>query len=115
MTSLAFVDLIVDQGQVLLWLKQWDSSVFGSEIRSTSDEVLSALKRHSTIAQHHKPLASNFQRMNRGPKWANSRYGHSRSTDESGDSKGIQDISDKKAKHTGQPEQKVITAYHLFQ
>lgn len=39
--------------QVLLWLKQWDSCVFGSQIRATTDDVFSALRRHSS-AQHQK-------------------------------------------------------------
>lgn len=36
--------------QALLWLKQWDTCVFGSHIRTTSDDVLSDLRRHSILA-----------------------------------------------------------------
>ena len=107
MAFAGIIDQIVVLGQVLLWLKQWDSGVFGSEIRSTSEEVLSALKRHSTIAQHHKPL-------NRGQKWSNGRYINSRGIDESDNSKSIQDVLNKKAKHVGPPEQKVITKLLIF-
>ena len=39
---------------MLLWLKQWDSCVFGSHIRTTSDDVLSALRRHCSVVQHQK-------------------------------------------------------------
>ncbi|KAI4346173.1 hypothetical protein L6164_013246 [Bauhinia variegata] len=107
----SFTELLSDEQtnrEVLLWLKQWDSKVFGSEIRSTSDEVLSSLKRHSSIAQHQKPLHSKFPRMNRGPKWSNGGYKHSRSTDDSDDSKSIQDTWNKKVKHIGPPEQKIL-------
>lgn len=44
--------------QVLLWLKQWDSLVFGSHLRATSDDVLSALRMHSSVTQSSK-FASN--------------------------------------------------------
>jgi hypothetical protein len=40
--------------QVLLWLKQWDSLVFGSHVRTTSDDVLSALRMHSSVPQSSK-------------------------------------------------------------
>lgn len=108
------IDSIVVLGQVLLWLKQWDSRVFRSEICSTSEEVLSALKRHSTVVQNKKPVVSKFQRMSGGPKWSNDRYRHSKSMDEISTPKSFQDISNRKAKHTGPPEHKVIIGYHLF-
>ncbi|KAF7837327.1 chromosome transmission fidelity protein 18-like protein [Senna tora] len=110
-TPKSFTELLSDEHtnrEVLLWLKQWDSSVFGSEIRSTSDEVLSALKRHSTVAHHQKPLDSKFSRMKRGPKWSNNTYRHSKSMDETGNSNSIQDILNKKSKHIGPPEQKIL-------
>ncbi|XP_054805256.1 uncharacterized protein LOC129308225 isoform X1 [Prosopis cineraria] len=110
-TPNSFTELLSDEHtnrEVLLWLKQWDSSVFGSDICSTSDEVLSALKRHSTIVQNQKPLDSKFQRMSGGPKWSNKRYRHSRSMDESGNSNSFQGILNRKAKHTGPPEQKIL-------
>ncbi|XP_062210694.1 uncharacterized protein LOC133912120 [Phragmites australis] len=50
----SFTELLSDEHtnrEVLLWLKQWDSCVFGSHIRSTSDDVLSALRRHSSTIQ----------------------------------------------------------------
>lgn len=105
---LPLMDLIVVLGQVLLWLKQWDSIVFGSEIRSTSDNVLSALKRHSSIAQNQKPFDSKFQRINGGPKWSSGRYRNSGSMDESGNSQSIQDTWNTKARHISPPEQKVF-------
>lgn len=54
--------------QVLLWLKQWDSLVFGSYVRATSDDVLSALRMHSSVTQSSK-FASNrsfFSKHHRG-------------------------------------------------
>lgn len=45
------LDMCVHLLQVLLWLKQWDSCVFGSHIRATCDDVLSALRRHSSTIQ----------------------------------------------------------------
>ncbi|KAK4266311.1 hypothetical protein QN277_027254 [Acacia crassicarpa] len=110
-TPNSFTELLSDEHtnrQVLLWLKQWDSSVFGSEICSTSDEVLSSLKRHSTVVQNQKPLDSKFQRTIGGPKWSNHRYRNSKSMDESGSSKSFQDILTRKVKHTGPPEQKIL-------
>ncbi|KAJ1432394.1 P-loop containing nucleoside triphosphate hydrolase [Sesbania bispinosa] len=105
----SFTELLSDEQtnrEVLLWLKQWDSTVFGSEIRSTSEDVLSALKRHSSIAQNQKPLDSKFPRTNKGSKWSSRRYMDSRSKDESGNSKSIQDIWNTKSRNIGPPEQK---------
>lgn len=83
--------------------------MFGSEIRSTSDDVLSSLKRHSSIVHNQKPLNSKFPRMNGGPKWSNGRrYINARSMDESGSSKSIQDVWNAKSRNIGPPEQKVI-------
>ncbi|KQK22437.1 chromosome transmission fidelity protein 18 homolog [Brachypodium distachyon] len=50
----SFTELLSDEHtnrEVLLWLKQWDSCVFGSHIRATSDDTLSALRRHSCAIQ----------------------------------------------------------------
>ncbi|KAJ6945543.1 hypothetical protein NC651_000565 [Populus alba x Populus x berolinensis] len=63
--------------QVLLWFKQWDSCVFGSDIRSTSDDILSALRRHSSIAQHPKPSDSTFFSKNKGNIWSRGNFRHS--------------------------------------
>ncbi|GLT72910.1 hypothetical protein SLA2020_448050 [Shorea laevis] len=108
----SFSELLSDEQtnrEVLLWLKQWDSCVFGSEIRSTSDEVLSALRRHSSIAQHQKHSDSNFLRKNRGPRWRNERFENSNNLDhENSNSKGIQDSWNKKSRLTGPPEQKLL-------
>ncbi|KAK7290458.1 hypothetical protein RIF29_04899 [Crotalaria pallida] len=107
----SFTELLSDEQtnrEVLLWLKQWDSVVFGSEIRSTSDDVLSALKRHSSIAHNQKPSDSKFPRINRGSKWSSDRYRNSRSVDESSNSKTIQETWNTKARSTGPPEQKIL-------
>ncbi|XP_022722750.1 chromosome transmission fidelity protein 18 homolog [Durio zibethinus] len=106
----SFTELLSDEQtnrEVLLWLKQWDSCVFGSEIRSTSDEVLSALRRHST--QHQKSFDSNFSRKSRGHRWSNGSYrpinnvGHG-----TNNLKGMQDLWNKKSRVTGPPEQKIL-------
>lgn len=82
--------------------------MFGSEIRSTSDDVLSALKRHTSISHKPKPLGSNFPRSNGGHNWSsNNRYSNYRSTDESANSKSIHDIHNTKSRNIGAPEQKV--------
>lgn len=52
----SFTELLSDEQtnrEVLHWLKQWDPCVFGSKNIRTSSEVLSALKRHSSISQSH--------------------------------------------------------------
>ncbi|KAK7393195.1 hypothetical protein VNO78_21713 [Psophocarpus tetragonolobus] len=108
----SFTELLSDEQtnrEVLLWLKQWDSIVFGSEIRSTSDDVLSSLKRHSSVVHNQKPLNSKFSRMNGGSKWSNgSRYINSRSMDEGGSSKSTQDVYNTKSRNIGPPEQKIL-------
>ncbi|XLR00737.1 hypothetical protein S83_066935 [Arachis hypogaea] len=77
--------------EVLLWLKQWDSAVFGSEIR---------------IAQTQRPFNSKFSRTNRGAKWSSGRYKNSRSMDEGSNSQGIEDILNTRTTNVGPPEQK---------
>ncbi|WVY98392.1 hypothetical protein V8G54_030543 [Vigna mungo] len=113
----SFTELLSDEQtnrEVLLWLKQWDSVVFGSEIRSTSDDVLSALKRHSSIVHHQKPLNSKFPRKNGGSKWSNGGgYVNSVSMDDSGSSKSIQDAWSTKSRNIGPPEQKRNQHKHL--
>ncbi|XP_027330673.1 chromosome transmission fidelity protein 18 homolog isoform X2 [Abrus precatorius] len=108
----SFTELLSDEQtnrEVLLWLKQWDSIVFGSEIRSTSDNVLTALKWHSSIVHNQKSLNSKFQRMNGGSKWSSGgRYTNSRSMDESGSSKSIQDAWDAKTRNISPPEEKIL-------
>ncbi|KAK7279105.1 hypothetical protein RJT34_24149 [Clitoria ternatea] len=103
----SFTELLSDEQtnrEVLLWLKQWDSIVFGSEIRSTSDEVLSALKRHSSVSHNQKSF-----NPNRGSKWSGgNRYTNARSIDENSNSKSIQDVLNTRSKNMSPPEQKVL-------
>ncbi|KAF8106505.1 hypothetical protein N665_0139s0094 [Sinapis alba] len=107
----SFTELLSDEQtnrEVLLWLKQWDASVFGSEIRSTTDEVLSALKRHSTPS-HRQKSDSAFTRKNQFNRWSkesssfprNSDVGNSKATDND-------DLRNKKSKLIGPPEQKIL-------
>ncbi|XP_023632922.1 chromosome transmission fidelity protein 18 homolog [Capsella rubella] len=107
----SFTELLSDEQtnrEVLLWLKQWDASVFGSEIRSTTEEVLSALKRHSTPS-HHKKSDSSFTRKKQFNRWSKESYGHSKNADVS-NSNTTDDIDlwNKKSKLTGPPEQKIL-------
>ncbi|KAG0606534.1 hypothetical protein M758_9G148800 [Ceratodon purpureus] len=49
----SFTELLSDEQtnrEVLRWLKQWDSCVFGAKIHSTSEEVLTSLRRQATQA-----------------------------------------------------------------
>ncbi|PRQ35872.1 putative ATPase, AAA-type, core, P-loop containing nucleoside triphosphate hydrolase [Rosa chinensis] len=107
----SFTELLSDEQtnrEVLLWLKQWDSCVFGSEIRSTSDEVLSALKRHSSITQHQKLSESKFPRSNRGSRWNNEKIKHFNGMNhENTNSKSVQELSNN-SRSTGPPEQKIL-------
>ncbi|WJZ82894.1 hypothetical protein VitviT2T_002617 [Vitis vinifera] len=108
----SFTELLSDEQtncEVLLWLKQWDSCVFGSEIRSTTEEVLSALRRHSSIAQHQRPSGMSFFRKNKGQRLSdgNSRYSNNLDQ-ENGNLKGLQELWNKKSRGTGPPEQKIM-------
>ena len=82
-----------------MWLKQWDSCVFGYEIRSTTEEVLSALRRHSSIAQHQRPSGMSFLRKNKGQRLSdgNSRYSNNLDQ-ENGNLKGLQELWNKKSR-----------------
>ncbi|XVF38043.1 hypothetical protein REPUB_Repub20aG0063800 [Reevesia pubescens] len=106
----SFTELLSDEQtnrEVLLWLKQWDSCVFGSEIRSTSDEVLSALRRHSST-QHQKSFDSKFSR-NRGHRWSKGSYRPINNMDHGTNNlKGMQDLWNKRSRVTGPPEQKIL-------
>ncbi|KAG8096656.1 hypothetical protein GUJ93_ZPchr0013g37500 [Zizania palustris] len=66
----SFTELLSDEHtnrEVLLWLKQWDSCVFGSHIRATSDDVLSALRRHSSTIQKNSSIRNFFSKNKGGP------------------------------------------------
>ncbi|XP_017975749.1 PREDICTED: chromosome transmission fidelity protein 18 homolog isoform X2 [Theobroma cacao] len=107
----SFTELLSDEQtnrEVLLWLKQWDSCVFGSEIRSTSDEVLSALRRHSST-QHQKTFDSNFSRKSRGHRWSSGSYRPINNVDQGNNNqKGMQELWNKKSRLTCPPEQKIL-------
>lgn len=61
------LDMCMCLAQVLLWLKQWDSCVFGSHIRATGDDVLSALRRHSSTIQKNASNRNSFSKSKWGP------------------------------------------------
>ncbi|KAI4342598.1 hypothetical protein MLD38_027207 [Melastoma candidum] len=108
----SFTELLSDEQtnrEVLLWFKQWDACVFGSEIRSTADEVLSALRRHSSIT-HHKATCYpvNFK-ANRGQQWSKDRFQHPQNSySRDHDAKTASEKWAKNSSITGPPEQKVL-------
>uniref|UniRef100_A0A0E0KBM9 AAA+ ATPase domain-containing protein n=1 Tax=Oryza punctata TaxID=4537 RepID=A0A0E0KBM9_ORYPU len=66
----SFTELLSDEHtnrEVLLWLKQWDSCVFGSHVRATGDDVLSALRRHSSAIQKSSSNRNFFSKSKGGP------------------------------------------------
>lgn len=111
----SFMELLSDEQtnrEVLLWLKQWDSCVFGSDIRTTTDEVLSSLRRHSTVSQHQKSARRSFSRNNRGPTLSKENFEVNNGLGlENNDTKGIQESWNKKTKGpgpAGPPERKIL-------
>ncbi|CAL5347593.1 unnamed protein product [Camellia sinensis] len=107
----SFMELLSDEQtnrEVLLWLKQWDSCVFGSEIRTTGDEVLSSLRRHSLVAQHQKLSDRNFSRNFAGRFSKETFKGYNGLNQENNDCKAIPELWNKKAKCSGPPERKIL-------
>ncbi|KAA8548452.1 hypothetical protein F0562_000136 [Nyssa sinensis] len=108
----SFMELLSDEHtnrEVLLWLKQWDSCVFGSEIRSTTDDVLSALRRHSSVAQHQKLSDRSFLGKNRESRLNKATSSaHNDSDPENNNSKGNQELWNKKSNDSGPPERKIL-------
>ncbi|XP_031405513.1 chromosome transmission fidelity protein 18 homolog [Punica granatum] len=104
----SFTELLSDEQtnrEVLLWLKQWDSCVFGSEIRTTNDDVLSALRRHSSVTHHQKCANSNFIRRH---SWSTEGFGHrSNSYTKESNSKWNQEPC-KNSRLTGPLEHKIL-------
>ncbi|XP_010241140.1 PREDICTED: chromosome transmission fidelity protein 18 homolog [Nelumbo nucifera] len=108
----SFTELLSDEQtnrEVLLWLKQWDSCVFGSEIRSTTDDVLSALRRHSSRTQQKKPSNMVPNGKNKGFHLSNRTFKHLNHLE--GENTNLEDIREfwnKKSRFNGPPEQKVL-------
>nr|XP_043611816.1 chromosome transmission fidelity protein 18 homolog [Erigeron canadensis] len=108
----SFMELLSDEHtnrEVLLWLKQWDSSVFGSELKSTTDDVLSALKRHSSVSQQKKvPSKSSFGWKKEFISNSETYGEHNHFDKDKYDSHGTQELHNKKSKDSGPPEQKIL-------
>lgn len=99
-----------------MWLKQWDSCVFGSEIKSTTDDVLSSLKRHTSVAQHQKVSNRGYFGKNRESRFSEENFKVHNNLDQGNhDSKNIQELWNKKHKVSGPPEQKVSCSICLKQ
>ncbi|KAH7672890.1 chromosome transmission fidelity protein 18 [Dioscorea alata] len=108
----SFTELLSDEQtnrEVLLWLKQWDSCVFGSQIRATTDDVLTALHRHSSITQHESFSEKKGFNRNRRVPFVKQSFKHSNVMDkEEVNSKGISDVWNRKSTTNQPPEQKVL-------
>ncbi|XP_047096259.1 chromosome transmission fidelity protein 18 homolog [Lolium rigidum] len=104
----SFTELLSDEHtnrEVLLWLKQWDSCVFGSHIRATSDDTLSALRQHSCAIQKNSSNRSFFSKIKGG--YVTSR--DSMPQNESGsNSEDLKNNFNKKPSVDNAPEQKVL-------
>lgn len=91
-----------------MWLKQWDSCVFGTEIKSTTEDVLSSLRRHTSVAQHQKNSSRNYFGKNREPQLGREAFREYNNLDkENNDSKGNHELWNKNHKGSGPLEQKV--------
>ncbi|KAL5702496.1 hypothetical protein ACHQM5_027709 [Ranunculus cassubicifolius] len=108
----SFTELLSDEQtnrEVLLWLKQWDSSVFGSDIRSTDKDVLSALKRHSSVTPQRKVSDTSFTSKTRRAPFTSFNPSHSNNfTRDSSIAEGISGLWNKKSGDIGPPENKVL-------
>ncbi|XP_042394576.1 chromosome transmission fidelity protein 18 homolog isoform X1 [Zingiber officinale] len=108
----SFKELLSDERtnrEVLLWLKQWDSSVFGSHITATEDEVLSALRRHSSGVQNPRFGANRSFFHNKGHPFGN-RYSKISNFSDGQDSHfiDVHESSERKTRMNHAPEQKVL-------
>ncbi|KAJ6838515.1 chromosome transmission fidelity protein 18-like protein [Iris pallida] len=108
----SFTELLSDEQtnrEVLLWLKQWDSCVFGSHIRSTTEDVLSALRRYSS-AQHQKHSDKRgFFSKNLGASFSNQRHPLPNVAEKENDNlNSIPELRSKKLTVNCAPEQKVL-------
>lgn len=91
-----------------MWLKQWDSFVYGSQVKSTTDDVLSALKRHSSVSQHKKVYSKNFFGRSKEFVSNSEKFGELNHIDkEKYESHANQELHNKRSKDSGPPEQKV--------
>ncbi|KAL6971104.1 hypothetical protein U1Q18_030786 [Sarracenia purpurea var. burkii] len=108
----SFMELLSDEQtnrEVLLWLKQWDSCVFGSDIRTTGDEVLSSLRRHSSVSQHQKLSDRSFTGKSSESRLKNETFKvHNALDRENNDPKITREIWNKKTKGSGPPERKIL-------
>ncbi|NP_001339270.1 uncharacterized protein [Zea mays] len=104
----SFTELLSDEHtnrEVLLWLKQWDSIVFGSHIRATGDDVLSALRRHSSTIQKNASNRNFFSKSKGGP--VASQDGTPLNA-QSSNPEGLGGSFSKKSSVDNAPEQKVL-------
>lgn len=108
----SFTELLSDEHtnrEVLSWLKQWDAAVFGNGIRNTEDEVLSALRRHSSLPFHQKHSSACFLGKSRGPRSAGNYTRSSSMLEHEKNRPNGTDASQNKVQNgSGTPDQKVL-------
>lgn len=96
-------------------MKQWDSCVFGSDIKSTSEDVLSALRRHLSGPQHSKKPFKSYSVNHRETRFGRDKpRAHDELDKENENSQGIKETWDKEQKSSGPPEQKVTSCHILY-
>lgn len=89
-------------------MKQWDSCVFGSQIRATTNDVFSALRRHSSAQNQHISDNKSFTKngaaasMSQKLKFSNVRDGENINLN------GVPELQSKKHAVDCHPEQKVL-------
>ncbi|KAL2923389.1 Chromosome transmission fidelity protein 18-like protein [Bienertia sinuspersici] len=95
--------------EVLSWLKQWDATVFSNGIKNTGDEVLSALRRHSSLSSHQKHSGATFPGKSGGPRYAGKYMGNLHVSEKENDmAKGSDGLPNKMQSASGTPDQKVL-------
>ncbi|KAK9137857.1 hypothetical protein Sjap_008451 [Stephania japonica] len=108
----SFSELLSDEQtnrEVLLWLKQWDSCVFGSQIRSTTDDVLTSLRRHSSLSQHQKLSNKSFLSTGRKIPFSGGGFKPSDNLEqEARNLKSIPELLNKKSRGAGPPDHKIL-------
>ncbi|GMH31224.1 hypothetical protein Nepgr_033067 [Nepenthes gracilis] len=107
-----FTELLSDEQtnrEVLLWLKQWDSTVFGCDVRSTAEEVLSALRRHSSASYHQRRSDMGSLWKSKVSRSSEKYFGRSTQLDQvSIGPNGTQGLQRRMLSGTGSPQQKVL-------
>ncbi|XP_047324218.1 chromosome transmission fidelity protein 18 homolog [Impatiens glandulifera] len=108
----SFMELLSDEHtnrEVLMWLKHWDSCVFGSCIKTTTDDVLSSLRLHSSVSENQKLSGKRFPGKQK-ESWFMKESSTETKNNEKDDNglKAIKDPWSKKSKVSSPLEQKIL-------